>query len=415
MDSNEGFAPVTNVDVLIVGGGMAGGMLAAALANTELTIAVVDAAQVPEFPHGDAEVRVSAITEASFNMLTNVGAWQHLPQDRLSPYSSMDVWDADGTGRVTFDAASARASQLGWIIENSAVTAALYSVCQTKNVDWRASSKITSIVASSEGWSATLESGEKIITTLLVGADGARSQVREKAGIAAAPKDSGHRAIVATIETELAHGGCARQRFMQTGPLAMLPLFGDGHRFSLVWSTSPELAQALMAMTDEEFSSALTIESEGVLGACREITKRAAFPIHTLHASEYAGPRLALIGDAAHVVHPLAGQGINLGFLDAAVLSEEIHKAMQRGIRIADETVLKRYQRRRRAHNALMLKSLNGIKHLFAVRDPAIRFMRNVGMSLVNKLPPAKAFFASEALGRNGDLPQLALRELKPE
>ena len=401
------------MDVLIVGGGMAGGMLAAALADTDLNIAVVDAAPVPTFPRGDADVRVSAITEASFNMLTNVGAWQHLPADRLSPYFSMDVWDADGTGRVTFDAESARAPQLGWIVENAAVTAALYAVCQSKNIDWRANRKIIRIDVSSEGWSATLDSGEKIVTTLLVGADGARSQVREKAGIAAGAKDSGHRAIVATIETELAHGGCARQRFMQTGPLAMLPLFGDGHRFSLVWSTSPELAQALMTMSDDEFSSALTIESEGVLGACREITKRAAFPIHTLHASEYVGPRLALIGDAAHVVHPLAGQGINLGFLDAAVLSEEIHKAMQRDISIADETVLKRYQRRRRAHNALMLKSLNGIKHLFGARDPAIRFIRNVGMSLVNKLPPAKTFFANEALGRSGDLPRLALRLLE--
>lgn len=398
------------VDVLIIGGGMAGGMLASALVDCNLKCALVDRAPAPVMPDGEADIRVSALTEASQQMLTNVGAWKYIPVQRLAPYQRMEVWDGDGTGRVSFDAASVQASELGWIVENAVVTAALYQRC-VDATDWYSNTAIETIDRMAGGWRVRLAGGEEIHATLLVGADGARSIVRERAGIACAPKDSGHVAIVASIEVELTHQGCARQRFLDSGPLALLPLFGDGHSISLVWSATPDYAQQLVQLSDDDFSYQLTLASEQVLGQCRLLGKRGAFPIHTLHASEYIADGLALIGDAAHVVHPLAGQGINLGFLDAAVLAEEIAKAHARNLAITDSSVLHRYQRRRRAHNAVMLNALNGIKRLFGERDPAIRFIRNTGMNWVNRLPMAKSFFAHEAMGRGGDLPILARRK----
>lgn len=404
---------IENVDVLIVGGGMAGGLLAALLAQTDLSFVLIDAASEPEMPQGDASARVSAITEASYNMLNYAGAWPHLPVSRLAPYQSMDVWDAEGNGRVTFDAASVQASELGWIVENNAITAALYQACTERNVDWRCHTRFESLTREhgtdeNPHWLATLTSGCRIAAKLVVGADGARSMVRSHAGIAAAPKDSGHMAIVATVECERPHNACARQRFMETGPLAMLPLFGDQHQFSLVWSAPPEMVDRLMRLDAAEFSHALTQGTEEVLGDCKVVGARAAFPIQTLHASQYVAAGVALIGDAAHVVHPLAGQGINLGFLDAAVLAEEIVAAQKKGLGLTEPSVLGRYQRRRRGHNALMLNALNSIKAVFAQRDPGLRFLRNVGMRLVNRTPLAKSLFATEALGRHGDLPAAA-------
>lgn len=400
---------IETCDMVIVGGGMAGGLLAAALSHSGLRIVVLDAASPPTLPDGEPEQRVSALTEASMQMLANVGAWQCMPAQRLAPYQRMEVWDANGSGRVTFDAREARADQLGWIAENRLVTAALYQACHAQ-VEWRARRSLVNAQRNEQGWLLECNNGEQLQTGLLVGADGARSAVRRHAGIAAAPRDSGHVAVVAALHTDKVHGACARQVFLESGPVALLPLYGDGHACSLVWSAPPAMAAELMALDDDAFSLALTRATEGVLGECRLAGRRGAFPIHTVHASEYVGHHLALIGDAAHVVHPLAGQGINLGFLDAAVLAEEILRARDRGVAISDATVLARYQRRRRGHNALMLNALNGIKLFFGQRDPALVFLRNAGMRLVNRTTPLKSFLAAEALGRHGDLPALALR-----
>lgn len=405
--------PQGHYDLAIVGGGMVGGLLAAALADSGLRLLVLDAAAAPVMPEGPAGVRVSAITEASHWMLRNTGAWACLPPERLCAYASMKVWDADGTGRVAFDAAMVPADQLGWIVENDALAAALYTRCGDRGVNWYCGERIADLEPVQEGWQVRLADGSALTAGLLVGADGARSMVRSRAGIPALPRDSGHVAVVAALQTERPHGRCARQRFIDSGPLALLPLFGDGHQCSLVWSMPPSQAEACRLMTDDSFAVALTEASEGVLGFCKQIGPRAAFPIRTLHANHYIGRHLVLVGDAAHVVHPLAGQGVNLGLLDAGVLAEEIRRALAAGLPIHHESVLRRYQRRRRAHNALMINAFNGVKAFFAQRDPAIRFLRNVGMNLVDRVTPAKQFFAREALGRNGDMPALA-RPVRP-
>lgn len=396
-------------DVIIIGAGMAGGLLAVALAETGLQIQLLDAAPVPVMPKGPPATRVSALTEASQRMLKATGVWQSLPQERICAWQGMSVWDADGTGCVDFTAAEAGAGQLGWLVENDALVAALHKRCEAiQNIDWQTSANVVDIRHEGNHWHVKLADDIEQPTPLLVGADGAQSLVRRCAGIAATPRDSGHVAIVASIQCQQAHDCCARQRFMESGPLALLPLAGAGHDVSLVWSLWPQHAETLMGMTDDDFCRELTQATESVLGELKLLTPRAAFPVRELHASNYIRPGLALIGDAAHVVHPLAGQGINLGLLDAAVLAEEIARQLKRGLPHWHEQGLLRYQRRRRAHNLIMQNAFRGFKILFEQRAPSIRFARNLGMTMVNDLQPLKNFFAHQALGRGGDLPTLA-------
>jgi len=272
----------------------------------------------------------------------------------------------------------------------------LYQRCDdASQVVWRNHCRVENIVRGAEGWQVTLGDGETVCARLLVGADGARSLVRGAAELTTAGRDTGHVAIVATLNTEHPHQQCARQGFLDSGPFALLPLFGDGHQCSLVWSAWPTLADELMQLNDADFSARLTQASQEWLGEITLASERLAFPIQDLHAGDYVTDGLALIGDAAHVIHPLAGQGINLGLLDAAVLAEEI--------------VLQRYQRRRRGHNATMVSAMRAFKVLFEQRAPLIRFVRNSGMNLVNRHGLLKAAMVRQALGRNDDLPKKAM------
>lgn len=403
-------APETS-DILVLGGGMAGGLLAAALADSGLSVRVLDGAPEPAMPAGEPELRVSAITEASHWMLRHTGAWQRLPEDRICAYTAMSVWDADGTGAVDFHAGEAGAAQLGWIIENAVIVRALYETsAPAEAVDWLSNARVTKLHRTGEQWQAELADGRVFAAPLLVGADGARSLARQAAGIPAPARDTGHHAIVATVATQHPHDGCARQAFLESGPLALLPLYGDGHRCSIVWSCWHEKAQHLAGLDDEAFNGEITRASGGCLGDIHLASRRPMFPIRELHASEYIRPGLALIGDAAHVVHPLAGQGINLGLLDAGILAEEIGRARARDLPFHHDSVLARYQRRRRGHNALMQNSFRGFKLLFEQPAPPVRLIRNLGMGWVNRLAPVKGVLARQALGRGGDLPAIARR-----
>ena len=396
----------TNPDLLILGGGMAGGLLAALLADSGLRVVLLDGAAEPVMPDGEPRLRVSAISEASHNMLRCAGVWDLLPPARVCAYTSMSVWDADGTGRVDFRASDADAQRLGWIIENDLIVAALYQRClSTDNIDWLNTTRVESVRREGDSWRVALATGDILSAPMLVGADGANSMVRSAAGIPASPRDSGHVAIVACIESEQPHGNCARQRFIESGPLALLPLHGEGHRLSIVWSLWPQAAEPLMKLDDGAFSRALSEASEGCLGALRLTSKRVVFPVRELHASDYVRDGMALIGDAAHVVHPLAGQGINLGLLDAGVLAEEMLHAHGRGLPFHHPAALQRYQRRRRGHNLLMQNAMRGFKVLFEQRSPLLRFVRNSGLSMVNDVTPLKGLFARQALGLGGDLP----------
>lgn len=394
-------------DVVIVGGGMAGGLMAAALLDSGLRVQLLDAAPQPQPPTGLIRPRVSALTEASVRMLRRLGVEPLLAADRVLPYQSMQVWDGDGTGQVDFHARDAGAEALGWMVENDAVVAALYQRVAPQ-LPWRVSTSVVDLQRHALGWQITLADGETLVTRLLVGADGAHSSVRDRLGIAGTPRPSGHWAVVGTIATELPHGACARQRFIDSGPLALLPMGGADAPCSIVWSTSEADAKRLAALPEAAFNQALTLASEGVLGALSIQGPRGCFPIIERHASSYVGRHAALIGDAAHVVHPLAGQGINLGMLDAAVLAEELLRAHARGLPLSSPATLARYERRRRGHNLLMQQSFHGLKWLFEQPALPLRLLRNLGLRGVQQAPPLKQFFVQQALGRRGDLPALA-------
>jgi 2-polyprenylphenol 6-hydroxylase len=397
-----------DVDIVIVGGGMAGGMLAAALVPTGLKVLLLDAMQAPQMPEHEAGLRVSALTLTSERLLQRVGVWPHLPSVRLQPYQRMDVRDGDGTGEVHFNAAEAGVDHLGTLVENESVVAAMYQHCSASpNIEWRCETRVMEMSRLDNRWQVALVGGDVFRCRLLVGADGARSMVRSVAGLQASPRDTGHVAIVATLATAQPHQGCARQVFLDSGPLALLPLFGDGHRCSLVWSVWPDVASELMALSKEAFCSRLSQASQDWLGDMQLCDERQTFPIQDHHAGAYVAEGVALIGDAAHVVHPLAGQGINMGLLDAAVLAEEIRRALEADRDWHSYPLLQRYERRRRGHNALMVSAMRGFKLVFEQRSPMLRFIRNVGMNLVDRHFLLKGLLSRQAVGQFDDTPVL--------
>ena len=401
--------------IIIVGGGMTGGLLAVLLAEQGLKVTVLDGALAPAMPQGKAQLRVSTLTEASHWLLRNTGVWDYLDASRVQPYSAMQVWDQDGTGEVLFQAEDVGAESLGWLLENGHLAAVLYQKAATlPTLDWQCGVQVDALRRNADTGQWAVRSGDAHWQAdLLVGADGARSQVREQAGISGGPRDSGHHALVATIATEQPHGGCARQVFMDAGPLALLPLFtdaeqGEQRQCAIVWSGWPERIAKLRDKDAVSFAAELQAAVGDALGPITLLSERAVFPIQERHASQYVSAGLALVGDAAHVIHPLAGQGVNLGLLDAAVLAEEVTRACEQGRHCADPAALARYQRRRRGENLLMQNAMRGFQALFEQRAMPVRWLRNTGMRWVNQAGPVKGFFARQAMGRTTDLPARA-------
>jgi len=398
-------------DVVIVGAGIAGSALAAALAPAGLGILLLEAGPLPVAlpPVATAidavDARVSALSTASVRLLQESGAWQRLAPGVASPYECMRVWEEDGSGHIGFDAAEVAQPVLGHIVENRWVVASLLAVlAAAPNVTVCGGERLLALEpldGAGPRLRLGLASGASVEAALVVGADGARSAVRALCAIGARHWHSGQQAIVATIETAGPHRRTAWQRFLQSGPLALLPLATlDGERAcSIVWSADEPLARDLMALDDAAFAARLTRASECCLGEVRAVSRRHAFPLLPLHAASYVAPGVALVGDAAHVIHPLAGQGINLGLSDVRVLAGEIARAISRGRAIGDAEVLARYQRRRRGENALMLRAMEGFRMLYGADGPGVRLARNIGMSAVDALGPLKREFMRRAMG----------------
>ena len=398
----------THFDVIIVGAGMVGEAIAVALAqgNAGLKIAIVDPAYNKPAPNmgtgiNDYGMRVSALSAQSQDFLTRLGAWQNIPQDRLSPYTGMHVWDAEGTGSVTFDAADLQVPALGHIIENDQTQWALRLCVEAEESIQIFAEKVRYFDNRQEdGYTpVVLEYGETLNAKLIIGADGALSRVRQWAGLPTREWDYGHHAIVATVRTEKPNLATAWQRFRPEGPLAFLPMPHDPHLCSIVWSTSPEEAEQVLALNDEEFNAALTEALEGKLGKVLESSKKACIPLRQRHAKDYWCEGVVLAGDAAHSIHPLAGQGVNLAFKDAQVLTEEILRGHNKGLDIGSKHVLARYQRRRQADNLAMMASMEGFKQLFGADQPLLRLLRNQGMNLFDKVLPVKQHIVMKAMG----------------
>ncbi|MDU9032601.1 2-octaprenyl-3-methyl-6-methoxy-1,4-benzoquinol hydroxylase [Pseudomonas corrugata] len=400
-------------DLLIVGAGMVGSALALALQGSGLQVLLLDGSPMsvkPFDPQAAFEPRVSALSTASQRILERLGVWDGIAARRASPYTDMHVWDGSGTGQIHFSAESLHAETLGHIVENRVVQDALLDRLHDCDLGLLANARLEQMRRSGDDWLLTLADGRILRAPLVIAADGANSAVRRLTGVATREWDYLHHAIVTSVRSAQAHRMTAWQRFTDNGPLAFLPLERDGRHdwCSIVWSTTPGEAQRLMALDDAGFCTELERAFEGRLGQVVSADPRLCVPLRQRHAKRYVAEGLALIGDAAHTIHPLAGQGVNLGFLDAAVLAEVLLQAAGRGERLADIKVLSRYERRRMPHNLALMAAMEGFERLFQADPLPVRWLRNTGLKLVDRLPEAKALFVREALGLIGDLPDLA-------
>ena len=393
-------------DVAIVGGGMVGLATAIGLAEANLNVVVIDAGQT-EAVSGEPRLRVSAINKASERLLTNLGAWQYIDQTRAAPYQKMAVWDKDGLGKIAFDAASISEPSLGAIIENQSISFALAQRAgELTNITHLEGQRLERIAfGERESW-LTLDNGDNLSAALVVAADGANSWVRSQCQIPLTFWDYGHHAIVATIRTAEPHEDTARQVFLADGPLALLPLY-EADLCSIVWSVSPAEAERLLALTPDEFSKALTAASDGRLGMCELVSDRQSHPLRMRYARHFARHRLVLAGDAAHTIHPLAGQGVNLGFLDAASIIETVSELHDAGKDLGDYANLRALERYRKAEAIEMISAMEGFKRLFAGSNPVKKALRDLGLNLIDNVSGLKTVFIKQAIGNKLKLPKL--------
>lgn len=388
-----------NYDVIIVGGGMVGASLACALGDSTLKVAVIEGEETPPtWPKEGYDIRVSAITRASQRLLEQLGAWPDMCAERVAAYSEMHVWDATGSGSIHFDAADVGEPNLGHIIENRVITKALVQrALSHDNVHWLCPAVPRRLFLRLGCAQLQLDDGRELHAALVVGADGGRSWVRQQAGIRVHTQHYQQSALVTTVKTEQHHQYTAWQRFLPTGPLAFLPLT-DGYS-SIVWSTTPEEAERLLESDDQVFKTELAEAFGSRLGAIIELGPRGVFLLKGQHVTHYVNAHLALIGDAAHTIHPLAGQGVNLGFADAAALADVILTAHAAKQPIGAFKTLRRYERNRRGDNQLMLDSMGAFKRLFSNDHAGLSTLRNLGLDLVDRAGPVKQFFAARAMG----------------
>jgi 2-octaprenylphenol hydroxylase len=408
-------SPLEVLDVLIVGGGLAGGCAGALLqrasrtARRPLSIAILDHARpIAPLPGTPFDARVSALSRASERILACAGAWDRIAGPRAQPYERMRVWhhtvSAASQGVLVFDAADAGEPNLGYIVENRLVQASVTASFETAG-GRLIIGELAGVRVHVDHIEAQTSAGT-LRARLIVGADGARSRVRDAVGLTADSTSYGQTAIIANVSTERPHERTAWQCFLRDGTLAFLPL-ADGSS-SIVWSADAERAAALLSGSDAEFAIEVQRESDGVLGSVRLLTGRASFPLRRLAAHRYTAHRCALIGDAAHVVHPLAGQGANLGLLDAASLAEEIAAASREGEDPGAERVLRRYERWRKSETRVMAAAIDAFDRFLAHGSGPLARLAQHGLAWVNRSQQVKRAFIARALGLRGELPEAA-------
>jgi 2-octaprenylphenol hydroxylase len=398
-------------DVTIVGGGMVGLTLAHALKNSALSVAVIDTEIGSKALTDTPELRVSALNLASQNIFENLNVWEHMLKHRLQAYEGMEVWDKDTFSKIEFSHRHVDTTQLGYIIENQLVRNVLWDgLSSLPNVQVFAPAKIAKLAFGQQEVFISLEDGNMLSTRLVVGADGANSFVRQQAALPQIFWDYDQHAIVATVKTEIPHQAIARQIFTPTGPLAFLPLYQD-NLCSIVWSQDVDEAERLFGLSDAHFNQHLTSAFDAKLGLCEAVSERVKFPLKMRYSKQWVKDRVALIGDAAHTIHPLAGQGANLGILDAAALAEQLLELSNNDLDVGLAKHLRPYERWRKTEASKMIAAMETFKRLFEGKDPIKKLVRGIGLSMFNTLPVAKHQIIKQAMGIDGQLPSLAKKK----
>ena len=405
---------VTSYDVIVVGAGLVGATFAALLAQQQslhkptvspLRIALVDPGDEPQRPDLQSmppvfDPRVVALTHASQAVFAQLELWQGMTAQRACHYQHMYVWDNDGTAHIAFDAADIQQPSLGTIVENSILLSSVLDYLQQQpSVTLLRGCCVDTFTRDTGAAVLHCSDGLHLTAPLIVAADGGQSRMRELSHIPVRQWDYQHKAIVATVESEHSHQFTAWQNFLSTGPLAFLPLDHPSEQYcSIVWSAETERADTLMAMDDDTFCQTLERAFEQRLGKVLGVSRRFSFPLIQRHAVDYSDNNVVLIGDAAHTIHPLAGQGVNLGLLDAQALVAAITHAQQRGLPVNEPSILRRYQRQRKGHNLEVMLLMEGLKRLFGSRQLWVRWLRNMGMKTVNDASLIKKWLAKQAV-----------------
>ncbi len=399
-----------NFDVVIVGGGMVGAAVACCLGGSSLKVAVIESSPPPPFtedqPH---DLRVSALSIASKNILETIGAWEGILNRRFCPFRRMRVWETAGDTEFCSDDIGHAA--LGYIVENRITQLALLDRLQAfENIELICPVGIKKIkYATGQVSEIELEKGRLLSAKLIVAADGGQSRVRQTVGLGVTSWDYKQHALVIYIETAYGQQDITWQRFLASGPQAFLPL--TGNYGSIVWYNSPDEVNRLKTLSYDALKEELVAAFPDCLGEVTKVLGVASFPLKRQHAQSYVKPGVVLVGDAAHMINPLAGQGVNIGLLDAAALAEVLIDATKKGLEPGDLTVLKRYEKMRRNENLRMMTVMDIFYQVFSNEVLPIKFIRNLGLGLAERILPAKNKVMRNAMGLEGNLPKLARAE----
>lgn len=397
-------------DITIVGGGMVGLAMVAALVETGKKILLIEKQSLSDslslelleektLLAEDFDVRVSAISPGNRNFLSELGAWQNIPEQRQANYQKMNVWDGDGSGQIEFSAAKIAQPNLGVIVENRLIQAALLKRIESYgNVHCIFGNQLQNIECNDDTVEVILENGDSYTSQLLIGADGAQSEVRMKLGIDSKQSSYQQIAFVANVQTEQPHQDTAWQRFTPFGPVAFLPM-PQSNLCSVVWSLDEDKADKIKGLSNEVFGKKLQLAFESKLGEVKLISDYIGFPLIKRHAERYLANRVALVGDAAHTIHPLAGQGVNIGFQDVECLAKQIKLLIEQNRDIGMIENLRPFERQRKTENLLMQNAMSGFKHLFANQSMPVTLIRNFAMSALDKIPMAKELIIKKAMG----------------